>query len=126
MLNPDGVFRGYYRTDTNGINLNRVYNDPIRNLHPTIFGVVEYTKYLSLENKVFCYIDLHGHATKRGCFVYGNYFNSFSKQIESCIFPKLMSLNCVNFTFDGSSFTERNGSAGDRREGVSKEGCGRV
>mmetsp|Transcript_21725 Transcript_21725/g.3593 ORF Transcript_21725/g.3593 Transcript_21725/m.3593 type:complete len:91 (+) Transcript_21725:656-928(+) len=46
MLNPDGVYRGYYRTDTNGVNLNRVYKNPDPYLHPTIYGVVEYTKYL--------------------------------------------------------------------------------
>ena len=28
MLNPDGVYRGYYRFDTNSQNLNRYYIDP--------------------------------------------------------------------------------------------------
>ena len=28
MVNPDGVYEGNFRMDLNGINLNRVYNDP--------------------------------------------------------------------------------------------------
>lgn len=39
MLNPDGVFRGYYRLDTNGQNLNRYYIDPSPKTEPTIYAV---------------------------------------------------------------------------------------
>lgn len=28
ILNPDGVYRGYYRLDTKGQNLNRYYTNP--------------------------------------------------------------------------------------------------
>jgi hypothetical protein len=71
-LNPDGVARGYWRVDTNNKNLNRVYSDPDPKLYPTIFAVRHAIVYENLLGNLFAYIDLHGHATKRGCFVFGN------------------------------------------------------
>ena len=50
----------------------------------------------------------------------------YTRQIEACLFAKLMALNCVNFDFDGSSFSEKNVRVKDKREGLSKEGSGRV
>jgi murein tripeptide amidase MpaA len=39
VLNPDGVARGYWRTDCNSVNLNRMYSDPDQELYPTIYQV---------------------------------------------------------------------------------------
>ena len=125
ILNPDGVFRGYYRTDTRGVNLNRFYASPVLSEHPTIYATRELFAYYHTLSEVYLYVDLHGHASKKGCFVYGNYLE-FKEQIETCLFAKLLALNCANFDFAGSNFTESNMRARDKRDNLSKEGSGRV
>lgn len=123
MLNPDGVFRGYYRTDTMGLNLNRFYQTPDVNAAPTIWATRAVV--MAELQRLYFYVDLHGHAAKRGIFLYGNYLD-FPKQVEAFTFAKLMAANCANFDFEGSNFTERNMKAKDKRDGLSKEGSGRV
>eukprot|EP00731_Ephydatia_muelleri_P007176 Em0003g1424a len=221
MLNPDGVFRGHYRTDSRGVNLNRVYLDPNRELHPSIFAVKqlfvhyhgdsadgvgdprdsgkstgdctsqisssqatdsicvpaavasvpEQSNRISLasssredavgtemtdpkstgqtqlrvhvapssEGSTVCgalssghaggvalYVDLHAHATKRGCFLYGNHFADEALHAESMLFPRLVSLNSAHLDFEHCVFSEKNMYAADKRTGQSKEGSGRV
>ncbi|XP_025945828.1 cytosolic carboxypeptidase-like protein 5 isoform X2 [Apteryx rowi] len=245
MLNPDGVVRGHYRTDSRGVNLNRQYLNPDAELHPAVYGAKAVLLYhhvhsrvlpgspdwrtyvsplstsslstkssnhsirssaLSLEaplselekannlrnassawkastyfspsqdpqpsgvpatelgNKdravwilpsnhtvehceeeakrppstslpetilpqdsgLAYYVDLHGHASKRGCFMYGNSFNDENDQVENMLFPKLISLNSPHFDFTGCNFSEKNMYAKDKRDGQSKEGSGRV
>ena len=247
MLNPDGVKRGHYRTDSRGVNLNRVYINPDPGLHPTIYAakslimyhhnktdhqikkrtcscgerpMEDVTKTLTLlnnsmslndvsskgnqdnendtgannesrnttvdktlnnteplilektnvddtsdkkkeqgnedkkldiqtnessenlQNEVVCgclteggskrtgdvafYVDLHGHASKRGCFIYANYMDNEEDYIKSILYPKLMSINSANFDFTGCNFTEKNMYTKDKRDGMSKEGSGRV
>ena len=125
ILNPDGVFRGHYRTDTRGANLNRFYSSPLLSEHPTIYATRELFAYYHSVGEVYLYVDLHAHASKKGCFVYGNHMD-FQDQIESCLFAKLMSLNCANFDFRGSNFAETNMRGRDKGDSLSKEGSGRV
>ncbi|NXI41125.1 CBPC5 protein, partial [Galbula dea] len=239
MLNPDGVLRGHYRTDSRGVNLNRQYLNPDAELHPAVFGAKAVLLYHHVHSRVppgspdwrtyvsplstsllstkssnhstrsssssletalselekannrrnsagawpaaghfspsqgaqlsgttdqagwilpsnrpnveHCeeearrpppaplsetilpqdsglayYVDLHGHASKRGCFMYGNSFSDENDQVENMLFPKLISLNSPHFDFLGCNFSEKNMYARDRRDGQSKEGSGRV
>ncbi|XP_075704297.1 cytosolic carboxypeptidase-like protein 5, partial [Rhinoderma darwinii] len=78
------------------------------------------------ESGIAFYVDLHGHASKRGCFMYGNYFTDENDQVENLLYPKLISLNSAHFDFMGCTFSEKNMYAKDKRDGQSKEGSGRV
>ena len=72
------------------------------------------------------YVDLHAHATKRGVFMYGNYFSNAMEQAENMLFPKLISLNSPHLDFEHCVFSEKNMYTADKRDGLSKEGSGRV
>jgi len=37
----------------------------------------------------FC-LDLHAHVNKQGAFVYGNNTGDLMKQVDVCLFPKLL------------------------------------
>ena len=72
------------------------------------------------------YVDLHAHATKRGVFMYGNYFGNALEQAENMLFPKVVSLNSPHLDFEHCVFSEKNMYTADKRDGLSKEGSGRV
>ena len=78
------------------------------------------------DDGVFIYIDLHGHASKRGCFIYGNHFEKEKEMVECMLLPKLISINSSHFDFQACNFTEKNMYHKDKKDGLSKEGSGRV
>uniref|UniRef100_A0A336LX69 CSON004345 protein n=1 Tax=Culicoides sonorensis TaxID=179676 RepID=A0A336LX69_CULSO len=85
------------------------------------------TRYMTEENSdMFLYIDLHGHASKKGVFMYGNHLPTTNEAVECMLLPKLMSLNCHHFHYDGCNFSEKNMYLKGKRDGLSKEGSGRV
>ena len=123
VLNPDGVVRGNFRLDQNGINLNRCYQSPDEALQPTIYAVKLYFEYLSQGVKY--YFDLHAHASKRSCFLFGN-FMEHEKMTETQLLAKLIETNSAYFEFSECNFSEKSMTAKDPKDHHSKEGSGRV
>jgi len=74
-------------------------------------------------------MDFHAHCSKRGCFVFGNQHEDISMLTEAKLFPKLMSLNSVNFDFRRSVFNDDFNNAidwqGESRNGSSRAVLGR-
>nr|KAJ3415295.1 Cytosolic carboxypeptidase-like protein 5 [Polyrhizophydium stewartii] len=109
MLNPDGVVRGHYRGDIRGVNLNRVYADPDPAMYPTIWATKTYVESVLAAKlgPVKWYFDLHGHANKYGCFLFGNWIDDVEKQIEMLSFARCMHFNCPLFDFGECDFAPK-------------------
>lgn len=60
------------------------------------------------KSNLFLYLDLHGHASKKGVFMYGNHLPNTLEAVEVMLLPRLMSMNCHHFSFDACNFSERN------------------
>ncbi|XP_061482683.1 cytosolic carboxypeptidase 1 isoform X2 [Rhineura floridana] len=72
MLNPDGVINGNHRCSLSGEDLNRQWQNPNPDLHPTIYhakGLLQYLAAIRRLPLVFC--DYHGHSRKKNVFMYG-------------------------------------------------------
>ena len=127
ILNPDGVSRGHYRADTRGVNLNRRYVSPDPVTEPTVFASKSMVVHYHTSGRLKLYLDLHAHASKRGCFIYGNHCETIADQVENMLWARLISLNSPYFDFDACNFSEQNMKTKDKRDkGQSKEGSGRV
>jgi len=97
MINVDGVFRGHFRMDTFGNNLNRHYLEPDAEKHPAVYAIKSLAEYLNKDRRLTFYFDLHAHNAKKGCFFYGNAIKDFVDQVESQVFCKLFAQNCKHF-----------------------------
>lgn len=125
ILNPDGVRCGHYRTDKRGVNLNRVYHSPNPTYHSPIYASRAIVDFYQQQGTLKFYVDLHAHASKRGCFIFGNALE-MPRQIENVLFAKLVDHHSRYFEFEACNFSERNMFSRDKKDGMSKEGSGRV
>ena len=124
MINPDGVARGHFRADQNGINLNRCYACPSMLDHPSVYATKNYIENV-IASRVCFYLDLHAHGSKKSCFVFGNFID-MPRQAENELFAKLLELNSAYFEYYESNFEVKNMTTKDPKDHHSKEGSGRV
>ena len=83
-----------------------MYTDPDPLRYPTIFAAKQAILQCHKAGKLFAYMDIHAHSTKRGCFLFGNSIEEIDFQIEENLLGKLMSLNSPNFDYRESSFND--------------------
>ena len=124
ILNPDGVSNGNNRMDSYGQNLNRFYLLPELEKQPSCYAIKSLVE--NTRQQLFAFFDLHGHANKKSCFLFGNSINNTRLQIESVLFAKHLSTICDYVEFKSCNFSKKQMSSKDKNEDFSKEGCARV
>jgi hypothetical protein len=78
--------------DSRGANLNRFYDRPSLELHPSIFASRALCLHHHSQKQLEFYIDLHAHAGKRGCFIFGNALDG-ARQESNVSYAKLVSIS---------------------------------
>ncbi|KAF4699374.1 hypothetical protein FOZ63_022030 [Perkinsus olseni] len=118
MINPDGVHMGNYRTNSRGINLNRFYSDPGPD-HEAVTAIVELAEEYAQRDLLHLYVDLHAHANKTGCFLFGNALKSPIHNAWNTAFARVMAINSPYFDLNKCNFSAKNMSKRDKR--ISRE-----
>lgn len=110
--------------DSLGQNLNRFYLMPDVTLQPSCFAVKSLLQHL--RPQIYAFFDLHGHASKKSCFLFGNAINNTRLQIESVLFAKYLCSICEHVQFKCCNFSKKQMSSKDKIDDLTKQGCARV
>ena len=70
MLNPDGVIHGNFRMNFLGKDLNRMWDEPIENICPTIYYTSRMIEKTLESRDIYFFCDFHGHSDKYNFFLY--------------------------------------------------------
>lgn len=126
MLNPDGVVYGNTRCNLSGVDLNRQFMKPSRQLQPTIFYLKRRMQEIFREGRrMDFYFDFHGHSKKRGIFFYGNQYPTEStarwKNARIRLFPKLVSLATDDVIYESCDYSALSYKDGSGRVSVFRD-----
>ena len=72
MINIDGVMCGNNIAGISGVDFNRIWNDPIKDLHPEVFYIKQYFQKMQEKNDTILFFDIHSTNKKSGTFLYSN------------------------------------------------------
>ena len=121
MLNPDGVYRGHFRADSRGVDLNRSYATATAEEQPSTYAVMALVRQLHERGALWAYIDCHAHSNQRGCFFYANALGSDALKREATLYSQLVGLNARWFETGSCSWrasAQRGGNAGSARSAI--------
>jgi hypothetical protein len=106
MLNPDGVYHGYARTDARGTNYQCKYHlaDKKPKEYPGPYGVLEVAKSLNKDGNLVLYIDLHAHSNKNAGFIYGTWHEDFNARTDMRFFARMLDIYSKNFDYNECEF----------------------
>lgn len=119
MLNPDGVARGHFRTNSRGLDLNRCYEQPCREEHESIWAVKQLLLHWAAQERLLLYVDIHAHPSRQGCFLLMNRLADHTQAWNMC-FARLYQLNSPHFDLGNCDFEDPESEAAEQ-----KQGCGR-
>ncbi len=123
VLNPDGVYYGNNRCSLAGVDLNRQWKNPVKNLFPTVYTLKSFMSAHRKIREIGMYIDLHGHSRKCNVFMYGaDDKKRLKPQVRA--FPRFFANNDIAkkyVSYADCSFHVKKGREGTARVIVSKE-----
>ena len=98
-------------------------------LQGPILGAKKLIDQYASEGRLCMYMDLHAHASKRGCFIYGNVMDKLEDQVQNMLFCRLIAMNTAHFDYEGCLFSREHMTRidpGDQAKGLTAEGSSRV
>lgn len=127
MLNPDGVAWGHSRTNVLGFDLNRCYRTPTPESHEGVFAIKAILMDWAVRGDLLFYMDCHGHAARRGCFIFGNHHGAQGWSSEDSLLWNLAyvhaaQLNSPHIDIDACEWSRYDDTAkGQRTKDVARE-----
>jgi hypothetical protein len=105
ILNPDGVVRGHYRCDTKARDLNRFYQPQDMSDLPGPNTVIQVSKYLSADGRLFAYIDKHAHSNFDSAFLISCCNNNPEVEFAQRKFARLHDIYSKTLDYHGCQLT---------------------